>query len=333
MASLTERAERALLGALIAAPGYVEPLEVSPGEFADERHQAVYAAIVSAAARVDGLPDMSPGQRRTAIARAGSGQVAEHYLRELEESCPNSANILAYAAMVISARLSRQLAGRAGELEYESRDLLHDAQSLELAQEPLHGAVKELSDHLAHVAAAFREHAARLGPALDAADEPRPHRLQQTTAEASQQRLEERVLSAVLQGHPEASRILSFLPVAAFTSELHQGIFRAAASLDRTSRPIDPLTVDWTRSQHHAQPGGISETDTARLAALPPSADSPLQGARALEVRLRHRAPPGATPPAGLRALLPAQQPPSRLRLVQSPPSGDLPRPGPEQRN
>jgi replicative DNA helicase len=338
--SLTERAERAALGALLADPGHAARLDyLTPGDFASERHKAIFTAI----ARAAGEPGMSRDAYHAAVALAASSQESTAYLRELIEACPAPGHVSAYGAMVVQARLARELAIRAEELTFEAEDLTADGRNMTAVSGANRRAAEDLADHLEDLAAAFRYHAARLEPAKAAPGQTPagPATLDQAPAsplEAAQQHAEERILSALLQRHPEAGRILDFLPAAAFTSIPRRDIFQTIRTLNATGRPVDPLTIDWELSQRTTLPVGGTEAYTTRLASTALNGESPLKAAYTLEARLQRRASTQAAPspeiPARPKLALQAtpEQPPPQPRLIQPPP-GVMPRqPGPEQR-
>ncbi|MGH3282337.1 MAG: DnaB-like helicase N-terminal domain-containing protein [Trebonia sp.] len=153
--------------------------------------------------------------------------------------------------------------------------------------------------------------------------------------QAAQRRREEHVLSALLQGHPEAGRILDFLPVAAFTSQLRQEFFQAVRYLQRTGRPVDALTVDWERSQLFSRPVGDGSY-TTRLAGAPVG-DSPLGAARRLYAQLQRRTParpflPAPLPAESRPAIAAPGQQQRGPQLTQQPPGGIPRQPGPGPR-
>ena len=104
----------------------------------------------------------------------------------------------------------------------------------------------------------------------------------------------------MLQEHPQAGQILSYLPAAAFTSPARQEIFRAARRLNQSGRPVDELTVSWELATHSAATAVLSPESTprpqapdgyiGRLAGTGISVgQSPLRAAHDLDAQLRYR--------------------------------------------
>src|SRR5580692_9273495 len=117
MPSLTERAERALLGALLLEPRQAAMVSrVAIGDFADKRQGVFFAAVRSAAG-----PD--PG---TAGPRAAGLDADPAYLNLLRYSCPDPSHAAAYARMVVEAGLRRQLADHADRMEQAAANLHYD---------------------------------------------------------------------------------------------------------------------------------------------------------------------------------------------------------------
>ena len=114
----------------------------------------------------------------------------------------------------------------------------------------------------------------------------------------------------MLQEHPQAGQILSYLPAAAFTSPERQEIFRAARRLNRSGRPVDELTVSWELATHSAVTAVLSPESApqsqvphdyiGRLAGTDVGVGpSPLRTAHELDVQLRYRASRDLKPAAG----------------------------------
>jgi hypothetical protein len=182
---------------------------------------------------------------------------------------------------------------------------------LSAANAPGAGQAAGLGALLAEVARAVRGHTAALAPAAPGPADiagPRPRAAAATPADQR----EELVLSAVLQEHPQAGQILSYLPAAAFSSPGRQEIFRAARRLSQSGRPVDELTVSWELATRSASDAVLSPESTprpqapdgyiARLAGTGIStSQSPLHAAHDLDAHLRHRTSRGPGPAAGNR--------------------------------
>jgi hypothetical protein len=128
---LVHRAEQALLGALITSPGQVGPAGVTAADFADPRHQAIFAALAAT-----GSPGW-PGRIREWLARLISKRARDTavYMRELPAWCPEPAHQGAYAAMVSHASDQRRDAARTQEAGQQAGLLASaDAHLVGLAQ-------------------------------------------------------------------------------------------------------------------------------------------------------------------------------------------------------
>ena len=306
---LTRRAEQATLGAMIADRQLAARLDyLEPADFTNPRHRAVLRAI----RQLSAAPQ--PGNWRDVIAGATGRQVTRKYLDELAGECPAPAHGPAYGALVVQAVVYRQASDHADEMDAQAAALRDRVAEADDHRTPDAGQVAGLSALLAETARAVRGHTAALAPpAPDPAaalrlrpDWPKPAWPPPATLGELR---EERVLSAVLQGHAQTGQILSFLPAAAFTSPARQEIFRAAHRLDLTGRPVDEITVSWELATHSAvtailspenppQPGRL-DGYVHRLAGTSTGDQPPLLAAQVLDAQLRHRTSHGAQRAAG----------------------------------
>jgi DnaB-like helicase N terminal domain len=306
---LTYRAERAVLGAMIADRQLAARLDyLEPADFTNSRHRAVFRAI----RQFNAAPQ--PGNWRDQIASTTGRQVTRKYLDELVGECPAPAHGPAYGALVVQAVVYRQAGDHADEMDAQAaalRDRVAEADDLGT---PGAGQVAGLSTLLAETARAVRSHTAALAPpAPDPAaalrlrpDWPKPAWPPPATLGELR---EDRVLSAVLHGHAQTGQILSFLPAAAFTSPERQEIFRAVHRLNQSGHPVDELTVSWELATHSAvtailspgnapQPGRL-DGYVHRLAGTNAGDQPPLLAAQVLDAQLRYRTSRGAEPAAG----------------------------------
>jgi hypothetical protein len=259
------------------------------GDFSDSQHRSLYALIhaLSVAGTLTG------SAWREAIVLAGGPAVSEQYLDDLVAACPDPSHGAAYGALVLQARVHREVAAHAAHLARQAVLLSHDARRL---TEAIGGGVSQteaFAHHLAAVAGALREHAAsgledaRLAPGTTA------------RSGAEQELLEERVLAALIQQHPESDQLLRRLPAGAFTDPLRRRIFLAVRGLWSSGRPVDELTVDWELATGHTPVGqraagvpaaySAGDSYSTRLARTSLGDDPPVKTAHALLVRL-HRA-------------------------------------------
>ena len=310
---LTRRAEQAALGAMItdrqlaARLGYLEPTD-----FTDPRHQWVFRTV----RQLSATQQHAPGNWSDLIAKTAGRWVTRKYLDELAAACPDPAHGPAYGAMLIQAAVYRQARGHADQMDAQAAALGGEGSRLREANAL--GAVRaaRLGALLTEVARAVRAHTAMLAPPDPGPAGPRsgaaPAKPAGPAAAALAEQREELVLSAVLQEHPQAGQILSYLPAAAFSSPARQEIFRAARRLNQSGRPVDELTVSWELATHSAAAAVLSPGSTpqpqapdgyvGRLAGTGISASqSPLRAAHDLDAQLRYRTSRGPKPAAGNR--------------------------------
>jgi hypothetical protein len=302
VAGLTERAERAVLGAMIAAPLPAPGTElVEPADFASDVHRAVWCGIGPA-----GWPGNAGPPAREAIARQsarhpGGERVTPAYLDRLARTCPAPGHAGAYAAMVVQASMYRKLLANPGPLP--AGDPRREVAASRLAVVTGSDARPEvLAVHMGSQAS-LRSHAERLGAGF--AEPTGPHPL---CRGSHQDRREERVLAAMLQGHPQAGQVLAFLPVAAMTDWYRQELLQAIRRLHAAGDPVDALTADWQVAAARARTGGQlvraasapeeAETYATRLARAErfPAGEPLVRAARDLQAGLEHRVrAPGRT--------------------------------------
>jgi replicative DNA helicase len=111
--SLTTRAERAALGAMISNPDHFARLAyLTADDFADPRHQAVYTGL----ARAIDAPDLATGGWHAAISTHAGPLVTGQLIDDLVGACPVVAHGAAYGALVVEASVQRQLARRGYQL-------------------------------------------------------------------------------------------------------------------------------------------------------------------------------------------------------------------------
>jgi DnaB-like helicase N terminal domain len=297
MPSLTERAERALLGALLLEPRQAAMVpRVEIGDFTDQRQGEFFAAVRDAAG-----PD--PRTARTRLAELDADPA---YLNLLRYSCPDPSHATAYARMVVEAALRRQLAVHADRLEQAAANLHYDTRRLgTLAQpggtadylltselpsaggQPRHPGLPRIFGHELILAQALRAHATAFDPGQDSSpagtslpDLPQPEpvadsqvlspalavwraaRAARTSQQDGRAELEEQALAGIVQQHEATRDVPGWLPAAAFSTGPRQELLRALTSLHSRGEPVDALTADWERAR-------ISQdTDTSYAARL-----------------------------------------------------------------
>lgn len=341
---LTRRVEQAALGAMITDRqlagrlGYLEP-----EDFTDPRHRWVFRAV----RQLSAAQQHAPGSWSDLIAKTAGRSVTRRYLDELAAACPDPAHGPAYGAMLVQAAVYRQARGHADQMDAQAAAL--GAQGRRLSEADALGAVRAaaLSALLADVASAVRAHTGMLAPPDSGPARPRlpaapVEHVRSPRATPADQR-EELVLAAVLQGHPQAGQILSYLPAAAFTSPACQETFRAARRLSQSGRAVDELTVSWELAARSAvtavlSPGSapqpqVSDGYIGTLARTGIGASqSPLHAARYLDAQLLRRSTRGPKPAAVNRDQ--AQHGPASatvIPLIRPQNAAETRPPGPEQ--
>jgi replicative DNA helicase len=313
--TLTQRAEQALLGALLSRPWQMVVLEetILREEFADSRLGRVYSAMVGKWGSIE--PDAISGNM---AAIAASAKTPQGYLEALKTACPVPVHGAAYAGLVTQAAARREiraaaddLAGRAAAAGYGTA-----------------------AGHSLMIAGAMKRNSARFDPDTMTAALTRSA----ATRGDRQETAEESVLAAILTQHRETRHILETLRPEAFTDPARREMYEAIRTLAASSREIDPLTVDWEIScgrERNGQSAGRTPAEStgpsyaAKLAGIPVPGH-PARTANALataveqKARRRHDGP--AAEPAGATASQPGLATgPSPIRgqqpaLLQIPP-------------
>jgi replicative DNA helicase len=335
MDTLTDRAERAVLGAMIASPAARDTLRqlLRPGDFRDPWHQRVYRAIASVSE--GGLRD--PAGLRVALAEA-EPYLTEFDLDELAESCPDPGHGTAYGHMLVVAASRRSLAGHGRDLAIRGMQLSRDAD-----------VIRRLDDAGADALAVDAGHYTRLGDALRAHAETLAHGRAGPKAPmlrypiTRQARHEELVLAALVHLNPDdAAEVLQALGRATMTDPYRQEAIEVLTSMARNGRPIDELTLDWAIAQRGLplQPNDGGATFGQRLARTPVNLPDALTAAQALQGRQAGTDPAPQHGVPGIRRVTGARQPgyPASsqrapiLRLHRNGLPPDGPDPGPRPR-
>lgn len=127
--------ERALLGALLVDATAIAGVAavVRPDDFAEERHAAIYTAVLAVGEHADLLTVATELDRRGALERVGG----DAYIAELSGAAPTALNAAAYAQHVAELALRRRIvfeacsaiAKRAGDLTLDADGVLDFAQN------------------------------------------------------------------------------------------------------------------------------------------------------------------------------------------------------------
>ncbi len=354
MDSLSQRAERALLGALLLGAGRTAALpRLESSDFADRAHRDLFTMLTT-----------GPGQIGSVF--------GSEYLDDLQRSCPDPGHAPAYGRMVIEAALRRQLTGHALRLELGAGDMHHHARRLTettrpggsaeelLKQDLLTGegraepSVERLLSHQLLVSLAIRAHVKAFNPDTESAEPPHTHATTEalpvpsagvaawTAAASAPLRagdaaalLEEQVLASTLRRAPQAG-VTGWLPAEAFIAGPRRDLYTAILALCARGEPVDELTADWERARHQALPADGQAVDTTYARRLAGMRTDPAQALRAAH-RLFSQCLSTACTPTGLPvvgAIEPAPARPSANAVVAIPliPPPGLSRSGPEPR-
>jgi DnaB-like helicase N terminal domain len=286
MPSLTERAERALLGAMLTDPYLGSRYALTAADFASRLHKTIFFTIREALQQ--GPANVE--ERASYAIGVGRWAASAQYARILDRSCPVPLHASAYAGMVAEAALIRQLTSHAGRLYVEasrleravhtldagSQTASRTAQDSDFSFETAPGgrmALHELPGHELALAIALHEHLSGFDPGRDpgrAAAEPasKPSAERRVSAGSStataiwqsadeptqfrpdlRAEQEEQILALVLLRERDGRDIPGWLPPEAFTTGPRRELFTAVTSLYERGEPIDALTADWERAR------------------------------------------------------------------------------------
>jgi hypothetical protein len=271
--SLTERAERALLGAVLADAqlGHLV-CDLKPQDFATWQHAKIFAAVV-------GLEQRERGDNSGRVFKA----VADgDYMARLTGGCQFPEHATAYARMVMEAAAQRGCISLSARPVGEPGARLCEFRRVGLDGQHMAGGIDLSADACAHVAAS----------GVPAQWIPRRSNGSETLADnecpqaafdpgrSSQRsgpfvidgktRSEEHVLAAIVQRHEDARTIPRWLPSSAFTAGRRRDLYAAILRLDELGNPVDALTVDWEHARYQAwqQHIGDDTSYASRLARL-----------------------------------------------------------------
>jgi replicative DNA helicase len=304
MGTLTDRAERAVLGAMLASPALRYKLGhvVRPGDFHDPWHQHVYQVIVS----VSKGGQRDPARLRAAIT-AADPSITHADLDQLVQDCPDPGHGVAYAAMLVYGYSQRYLADRGRELAARSRQLSRDSDIIRRTDAAGGEAAGAAATHLGRLGDALRAHAATMVPNTTGPSIPVLH-----YPNTDHARREELVLAAFLHVTPaEADDIRRVLGPSAITDPYRREAFQVISAMVRDGRPVDELTLDWAIAERGLplQPKGGGATFGQRLAHVPVSLPEALTAAHALQGRSMSLAEPPQLGTAGTRRGTGARRP------------------------
>jgi replicative DNA helicase len=251
MPSLAERAEQAVLGALLHDHTLIDRIPyLAADDFADATHRAIYLAISD----VHLTHTATAGHRFTALVAADVPAADPTYLYRLPEMCPEPDHLAAYARMVTEAALIRELNTHADRIARGAADLVRHADRLRSS-----GAVtareRAFPDHLAKLAQAMKQQAARLNPDRRDSAAKEPSQAPDGWPTEPQARREAQVLADLLQHPDECEQVMGWLPAQTFIPGPRREIYEAMRAVVRTGLPVDALTVAWKLGSWHASAG------------------------------------------------------------------------------
>lgn len=308
MTTLTHRAERALLGAVIRDPDLIAELGyIEPGDFELNRHRELYTAI----RETPGSGDPALPWPQAIVSRAGK-DVTLDYLDELVAACPDPVHGRSYAALVLEAAFQRTISEAAWDAAAIHQTLSYDTARLAEAGSPAESTGTRLTGDVGFAAEAIRVHAARFDPGATYAPAG-------PAAPARGQRAhdEELILRAVVAGHEVTPRVLDLVRPAAFTNPLRRDVYAAVRAANAAGHSLDPVTVDWELGRIQARRGddvpeaeGNEPSYATRLAGTSVAGEKVLQAARDLARHQPLRSPEPAPAPAQANAPALLQPPP-----------------------
>ena len=277
--NLTERAEKALLGALLTDPLTIRQVGLAEaGHFASPLHRQIHAALIPREknAYAGWAGSLSPN---AAYARA-RGVTGDIYLQELLDACPDAP---VYAQMVMEAALRRQLALYARRIKYEAANMHHELnrlreiqpEGLDLPQlQTAYPDPQRVFSHLMQLSYALQAHAMAFNPSADpsaaasTAAAPGPAITfaghvsatvaaltwtSVTTAEGDWHAVnEEQVLAGIIQQCAPADDFPAWLPAEAFRPGPRREIYGALTGIYYRHDPLDPLILDWELAKRHS---------------------------------------------------------------------------------
>lgn len=330
---LVHRAEQAYLGALLArqgqagtgtavagaaGPGALSGL--SPRDFADPLHQAVYAALASQALPARTGLAAAYERLRGALARllSGRARAAAAYMSGLPGLCPDPANMAAYAAMVADASQARAATAPAPtapaataapparqprqRLTAENPRLASAAQWLDGGRagrrqlgtrqaDPAYAAPPSqprrapdgLDRQTARLARALGADARRLAarPAPPPAPPPVPAGNQPAPLSAGA--LQEQLLADLMLHPASGGDVTSWLPATVFAAGTNRALYQLISLRLEAGRPVDPLIIAWDATALAVTPGpATAQGESLTAAALRLGALHPAPGTAAV---------------------------------------------------
>ncbi|MGK4586078.1 DnaB-like helicase N-terminal domain-containing protein [Kitasatospora sp. HPMI-4] len=282
MSGTVERAEHALLGAVILRPEQLPGLRwIDPVDFATPARGWLWNALhrmgpdrVHPVAITAALADADPGTRQILAPHRVAGMVA---------SCPNAAHAPLYGGMVLEAALHRAV----------------DFVGSDLRTRAAHGQLDE-ADQLVADAVATGQQLPGMGvrwatvpetvrSLLDTAADRPPTPAPPLVRSRVDAVAEETTVASLLRYPQQMEEVGRWLHAADFADSQHAAVYRAIERLTQRQAPIDALTVTW-EAQRGTVPLDPAHLDRLERDSLPGQAEyagRAVLGAAALD-RLDH---------------------------------------------
>jgi hypothetical protein len=226
MTSLTDQAERALLGAMLAdQPTPAELSYLRADDFADRIHAGVFQVITDVRRH---YPELTGQPLLAAIAlRAEPRTVDVDWLAETRDACPQPEHVAAYARMVQAAGFRRDVAGHADRIATAA------AHTIDVDG---HAHLTKLADALARQSEIY---AAFHTLETDATPPWIPD------VDAWRITAEEELLADLLHHPEQAADIAAFVHSDTFTSPQRQFLFETVTRMGIDGDDIDPVVILW----------------------------------------------------------------------------------------
>ncbi|NYI03422.1 DnaB-like helicase N-terminal domain-containing protein [Allostreptomyces psammosilenae] len=250
------RAEQAVLGALLFAPGQLDRLAqwLRPEHFYRPQHAALYAAMLHLRQNkpAAALP-AADGDRvewiSATLAEAGTHTrgLFPAYAHALISACPDPRNAPVYGRMVLEGAIHRTVTEHATRLHQAARaDLLRGESEETLRQ------VDILTEVLADLARQWGTRPATTAASTNAAP----------AAVCERHRADEQLLLATLIDRPDSlDSVVRWLRPEDFADRGHGQLYRCLAALHHRGEPIDPLTVLWEAQRRGLLAQGVLTAD------------------------------------------------------------------------
>jgi hypothetical protein len=236
MSYLTHRAERAMLGALLAdpqPPGHWYGLQAD--DFASRLHQAIFTALTQANLTSPGATLADRDLVIAAIVNAPGATLDD--LHDLRADTPDPEHVRGYADLVHAAAVHRDLARYADTL---TRDITVGTEP----DDP------DLAAHNRRLAEALIRHTrayADLAADTVEVDYPQPVRvrLQAPARMSTRADLEDQLLADLLRDPEQIPVVAAFLTDNAFSSPQRRHVYRTMVTLAHDGEPIDEVLLTW----------------------------------------------------------------------------------------